>query len=161
MSDPSREDIYKALFALASQGEGLAGLPGFTFQAGRTLAWTSRRVRMWDDLPAKPALCQAEFDESYAPRRTNLPYRRVLGAEWWFFHEDGLNNQTVIPTITDNEIMDAVDRALAIPPSPSSNQRQTLGGLVHDCYIEGIVQKVAGDIEGQALIVVPIRIEIP
>lgn len=160
MSDPTRNAIYNALFGLISLGEGLAGVPGFVMPDGRGLLWTSRRVRMWDNIPSKPALCQAEFDESYV-RRTNIPTRRTLGAEWWFFHEEALNNDAAVPTNLNNDIMDAVDRVLAPPPSPNGIQRQTLGGLAFDCYIEGVVGKVAGDIEGQALISVPIRIVLP
>lgn len=160
MSEPTRNQIYAALFSLISQGEGLPGVPGFILPGGQSLLWTSRRVRMWDNLPAKPALCQAEFTENYAPRRTNLPTKRFLGAEWWFFHAAG-KDESAVPTILDNDIMDAVDAILAPPPSPDGIQRQTLGGLVFDCYIEGVVGKVAGDIEGDALISVPILIALP
>ena len=49
------------------------------------------------------------------------------------------------------------------PPSdPGFNdQRLTLGGLVHHCWISGKVFKEQGDLDGQALLVVPIAILVP
>jgi hypothetical protein len=44
------EGIYQALFGLAS---------GLAWPGGGALAFSSRRVKTFEDLPAQPALCQA------------------------------------------------------------------------------------------------------
>ena len=54
--------------------------------------------------------------------------------------------------------LDALEEALAPPPG---FDRQTLGGLVHYCRIEGRVVKDPGDLDGQGLALVPIKILAP
>lgn len=161
MENPTRNQIFEALFALVSTGEGAPGSPALSWgpDPDQRPLWTSRRVRMWDDLPAKPALCQLEPFESMKKTR-GMPYRWTLDAEWWVFHEEGSKGDSVIPTIITNDIVDALEAALS-PPAFEIDERQTLGGLVYDCYIEGQIVKVAGDIVGQALICVPIKILVP
>ena len=141
------EPIYQALFDL---GAGLSWTTG-------ALAYASRRVATWTDLPAQPALCQAEHDETVA-QATAMEPRTTLGASWLIFHQAGLD-AAAVPAQTTNAILAAV-RALFVDPT-EPDLAQTLGGLVHKCWIEGRIQKFQGDLDGQALIVVPIKILVP
>lgn len=151
----SREAIYSALFALVSQGEGQPGK--ITGAGGETLQYTSRRVKLFGDLPAQPALCQAEHGETYA-QATNLPYKRTFTASWLIYHAVGDPN--AVPSTTTNNLLDALETA--ITPYPNNpGFRQTLGGLVHHCFINGKVFRESGDLDGQALLVVPISILVP
>jgi hypothetical protein len=144
----AREDIFNALFAL---GSGLTwGSPS------TTLAYAARRVKLWDDLPAQPALCQAEQDEDIA-EVTGLPSRTTLSASWLIYHNVG-KVPTATPASETNQILDAVQ---VLFPSGDPDQVQTLGGLVHHCFISGKVFKDSGDLDGQGLIIVPIKILIP
>lgn len=156
---PTREDIFSALFALVSTGEGLAGT--ISWGAGETLAYTSRRVRLWGDLPAQPALCQAEHDETYA-QSTRLPFKRTLSASWLIFHKAGAD-PTTTPVQDTNGILDAVEALFSPQPDDPGfpDERLTLGGLVHHCFINGKLFKDPGDLDGQALIIVPITILVP
>lgn len=138
----TREQVYGALFALAQ-----------TVNWGSTFAYTSRRVRLWDDIPSVPALCQGEHAETVT-QATRLPARRTLTAEWYIYHRAG-KDPNAIPATLNNQILDAVEAALA--PAPGF-ETQTLGGLVHHCWIDGNILKVPGDIDGDALMVVPIHI---
>ncbi len=141
----SREDIFQALFALT---ETLAwGAPP------QGLAYSARRVSLWSDLPAQPALCQAEHDETIT-QTTGLPPRRVFAASWLIYHDAG-KDPTAVPATQTNQILDAVQLLF---PSDDPDHVQTLGGLVHHAYISGKVFKDSGDLDGQALIVVPIQI---
>ncbi len=151
---PTREAVFSALFALASQGEGQGG--AFTFGAGQALAYTSRRVRLWSDLPAQPALCQAEHDETVT-EATGLPSKTTLSASWILYHE-AAKDPTAVPATTSNDLLDAVQ---ALFPAGDPDNVQTLGGLVHHCFINGRIFKDAGDLDGQALIIVPITILLP
>lgn len=155
----TREDIFSALFSLVSTGEGGPGT--VAWGAGQGLAYTSRRVRLWDDLPTQPALCQAEHDETFA-QATRLPFRRTLSASWLIFHQAGAD-PAAVPTQSSNALMDAIEVLFAPAPADPGfpDQRLTLGGLVHHCFINGKVFKEPGDLDGQALIIVPITILAP
>ena len=142
------ETIYQALFALTAN---LAWSP-----VG-ALAFSSRRVKTFEDLPAQPALCQAETDETMT-QVTGQVAVTTLGASWLIYHQAG-KDEDVIPAQTTNAILTAVRGLFVDPTFP--DEAQTLGGLVHKCWIEGRIQKFQGDLDGQTLIVVPIKILVP
>ena len=144
----AREDIFGALFALGSSLSW--GAPP------RSLAYSARRVKLWDDLPAQPALCQAEQDEEVA-EVTALPSRTTYSASWLIYHTVG-KDPAATPASETNLILDAVQ---ALFPSGDPDRVQTLGGLVHHAFIAGKVFKDSGDLDGQALIIVPIKILVP
>lgn len=145
---PSREDVYQALFDLTA--DVTWGSPT------RSFAHRARRVALWGDLPAQPALCQAEHDEDIA-ETTGLPSVTTLSASWLIYHDAGKDPQAT-PASESNRILDAVQ---ALFPTDDPDQVQTLGGLVHHCFISGKVFKDPGDLDGQALVIVPIRILAP
>jgi hypothetical protein len=152
-----RESIYAALFGLVSQGEGLAGTISWTspVAGGPTaLAYTSRRVKLWTDIPTQPALCQAEHDETIMAK-TGQESKGILGASWLIYASTG--DPLAVPAQTTNPILDAI---FALFPS-EPELTQTLGGLVHYARIEGRIQKIQGDLDGQTLLVVPIRMLVP
>jgi hypothetical protein len=142
------EAIYQALFNLAS---------GLSWPGGGALAFAARRVKTFDDLPAQPALCQAETEETVA-QVTGRPAIVTLGASWLIYHQAG-KDDAAIPAQTTNAILTAVKALFVDPTDPSF--AQTLGGAAHKCWIEGRIQKFQGDLDGQTLIVVPIRILVP
>ena len=43
----------------------------------------------------------------------------------------------------------------------NANGYQTLGGLVYAAWVNGVIRKFEGDIDGQTIIAVPISILIP
>jgi hypothetical protein len=143
-----REDIFGALFAL-SEGV-LWGAPP------RGFAHRSRRVSLWSDLPAQPALCQAEHDEDIE-EVTGLPARTTYSASWLIYHDVG-KDPDAVPASESNLILDALQ---GLFPCEDPDRVQTLGGLVHHCFISGKVFKDPGDLDGQALIIVPIIILAP
>lgn len=73
------------------------------------------------------------------------------------------NDPDAVPTVTTNHILDAIETALAPTISDPGflDERNTLGGLVHHCFLNGKVTKVSGDLDGAALITVPITILAP
>lgn len=142
-----REAIFTALFARAA--EIAWGEPPQAF------AYLSRRVRLADDLPALPALCQAEHAETLA-QVSGQPHRRTLAAAWMVHH--ATSDPDAIPAVTNNLILDAIEAVLA---ADDASGCCTLGGIVHHCWIEGEVFKDPGDLDGQALLIVPIRMLVP
>lgn len=149
--------IYDALFNLVSRGEKREGK--ICWGEGETLLYTSRRVRMFNNFPVKPALCQLEPTETVT-KQVGVPGRHTLGAEWWVFYET--SDPDAVPTIKANDIIDALKAIIAPPPYVTTN-RQDLGvpDLVYDCRVEGTILKIAGDIEGEALLCLPITIVLP
>ncbi len=143
----ARDPIFQALFALASAATWGDPATGF--------AYAARRVRLFDDLPATPALCQAEHEEEVA-QVAGQPPRRILSAAWVVHHSAG--DPDAIPASTHNAILDALDAALA-PDGPDGCC--TLGGLVAHAWIEGKVFKDPGDLDGRALMIVPVRMLVP
>jgi hypothetical protein len=141
------EPIYAALFELAT---------GLRWSGG-AIAFASRRVKSFDDLPAQPALCQAETDETMT-QVTSQQATTTLGASWLICHQAG-KDDSAVPAQTTNAILAAVRAVFVDPTDPSF--AQTLGGLVHKCWIEGRIQKFQGDLDGQTLLVVPIKILVP
>lgn len=144
----SRSDAYAALFALASNVVWGSPPKGFV--------GTSRRVRDWSALPEQPYLCQAEHAETVA-QVTRMPAKLTLEASWIIYHTHGKGSDTV-PADETNAILDAV---FALFPSDDPDNLQTLGGRVHKAWIEGRVLKAQGDLDGQTMLVVPIRMLMP
>lgn len=143
----SREAIYSALFSLASSvsWNGANGPTSFVNPM--------RRVRTFSEISEWPTLSQAEHDEMLTAK-TNLPTPRTLGVSWLIYHDIGKDTSTV-PSTESNIILDALD---ILFPMDNSDGGQTLGGLVHRVAIQGRILKENGDLNGQALLIVPLKI---
>lgn len=121
----------------------------------------SRRFLSWDNVgsSAKPALFMLEYEESHIRNRQPTPANRTLMVEVLIFISEGLDPNT-IPIIKLNSLIDAIDPVSGgvLKPDDILQNRQTLGGLVYDCYIEGTILKVPGDVDGQGMATIPIKI---
>lgn len=152
----NREEVFQALFARASTVDW--GVD----PASKKFKTLSRRVKLFSDVPSgqQPACYQAEHNET-SMQKTNLPYKRIWEAQWIIYHAVG--DPKAVPTIENNLILGAVEAALAPLPSDPGflDQRNTLGGLVHHCFIDGTIFKDPGDIDNQGMIVVPIKLLVP
>jgi hypothetical protein len=155
MSGPTREQVFTALFNLIS---GIT----WTNAAGQTnigFAYARRRIMDWDNA-TKPALCQVEHREN-PTQITGTPYKRLWKVELWIYIDDG-KDETLTPTTTVNNILDAIEGALN-----AGGPRQMLasqnGGvpLVHHVWIEGEIMKVSGDLGGEGIVIVPVSILVP
>jgi hypothetical protein len=157
----TREQIFEALFALTDGVQWNIGTEQDPVMQG--FVTRSRRIALFSDVPAtaQPWIGQAEHRESYT-KKTTLPYRNVYSAVWMIYHKAGEAKGSV-PAITNNLIIDALFAAIAPKPGDPGflDRRNTLSGLVHSCFFEGDVLKDPGDIDRQALIVMPIKILVP
>lgn len=142
-----REPAIAALLARLSQAYPWAAPP-------------SRRLKLWSDVPAamRPACFVHEGGaETYADA-AGTP-KRMLGLRLFVYadaHDPGRPGAATL-----NAIMDALDDALATTGADASLGRCTLGGTAWRCGIEGKVLKDPGDLDGDALLVVPITIVLP
>lgn len=156
-----RELIFSTLFAIT---EGVRWNIG-TQQAPiyQQFNTRTRRIQLFSDVPDKeqPWLGQSEHSENIT-QISRMPYKAVLGAQWVVYHVTGKQPKAV-PTCRNNLILDALQNALApkVTDPGYPDERNTLGGLVYHCYIEGEIFKDPGDIDNQGMLIVPIKILVP
>lgn len=121
---------------------------------------TGRRLKPWNDVQAQPALFTRDGDEDLNYEAIILQQQTIL-VDVWIYSNAG-QDPDAVPVIALNNILDAVQAALApdAMDTPTTG-RFTLGNLVHWCRISGRVMKSPGDLDGQAIAVVPIEIIVP
>lgn len=154
----NREAIFTTLWALneactfnMNSGDGAPVMSGWKLR--------ERKLKLFSDVSSaqKPYIAQVEHNEE-AVKVRNLPYRWTLGAQWFIYQDNAK-----IPAIINNRILDAIQACLAPKPIDPGffDNRNTLSGLVYDCYIEGEIFKDPGDIDNQGMMVVPIKLLVP
>jgi hypothetical protein len=150
----TREQIFTALFTL---GQGVSWVDPVS---GNVVTWatTARRIKTPDQIGVddQPALLQAEANESFS-QITKMPSKRTLSAAWVIYLRAYDAPAPTGPLL--NAVMDAVEGAFA--PDDLSGEACTLGGLVTHCWIDGTVFKDPGDLDQQAMLVVPIKLLVP
>lgn len=157
MTRPTREQVFTALFGLLDDVVWNAG----TDMAPdlRQFVTKTREIKLFHEVarPAQPWVGQAEHSDT-SSQVSNKPYKRIWQATWMVYHQGPSPR-----TIWNNLIIDAIEAALA--PSTRDegflDERNTLTGLVWHCFIDGEIFKDPGDLDGQALITVPIKILVP
>jgi hypothetical protein len=148
----TRGPIYVALTAL---------LDAVTFAPlsdGKT-TWeipVGRRLKLWTDVPQQPACFLTTHRETDNYQSENTPGKTTLSADIYVYTKT--NDSSAVPAIDLNNILDGIDARLA--PSPVTG-KQTLGGLVSHCRRDGEVMLDPGDLDGQALAIIPIKIFVP
>ncbi len=138
----SRESVSAALFLLLQNG----------FQ----WATSSRKAVIWSTLTAaqQPAMFLIHTAE-------NINQAQALGLPKFTLHYMCLiyavvdqSTEAPAPDTQINSLLDAVDSAL----HPIPGERQSLGGIVLDAYINGDVMIDTGILDQQIAIVIPIRV---
>ncbi|MHB8885812.1 MAG: hypothetical protein ACYC5H_12195 [Methylovirgula sp.] len=127
-------------------------------------AWTtgpSRKLKLWTDVPAasRPACFLFEGGlESYAWSEGAIP-KRVIEAKI-FAYLNARDHAVLGATLLD-DVMDALDAAFAPRGADVALGRNTLSEQVYSCRIDGKVLKDPGDLDGDALLVVPVKLVLP
>ena len=140
----SRERAFRALFDRVSAA----------------YAWgvASRRIKLWSEVPAaqRPALFQLESGpETYQWTSLATP-RRSYDVKLFLYFD--ARDPSTPGACAINEALDALDAALAPRRLDDAQGRQTLGGAVHDCRIVGVPVRDTGDLDGDGLAVVSVRL---
>ena len=145
MMNNTRNQIINALFAL------LQNASGFNY--------SSRKIKLWSDTPPeqRPALFLMEHGEQYERVATGQPPKITLECTV-FIYTNAIQQEVPPPAASLDDILDAIDKALA--PDLISNA-QTLNGLCSHCWIEGRIVKTPGDLDGDGIAIIPIRILVP
>ena len=150
----SREAIMEALVARLAQAQFATPINGCD-----SWALLSRRLKLWSDVASadQPALFVTEHGENLNYAAEALPAKRTLNIDLFVYVTAG-KDPDAIPARDLNIALDALAGCLA--PDPAIG-RQTLGGLVTHCRIEGRIVKDPGDLDGQGLVLVPVKILAP
>lgn len=139
----SREDVMTALLE--------------TLAAGGSFPTVGRRLLHWSKVAEQPALFLRHVGDEYPQRRTGMPPRVVMKCEAWIYSK-GSADPGVVPEIALNALLDEIEAALQPAPAFAA---QTLGGTVTHAWIEGEVLMHPGDLDGQAMALVPVRVLVP
>lgn len=144
----NRETVYAALFSK---------LQGIATSAG--IKTVSRHVKHYADVPAaqRPAAYQFQKGETWK-RVRNFPPVITLKAEWLLYLNANPTNNLDIASKAINNILDAVEEALAPPISPDNNQTLGLPNIVQHAWIEDGVEIYEGVLLDTSIVIVPIHI---
>lgn len=148
MASSPREDAMNALLNVIANA--------YPWKVG-----PARRLRLWGDVPAvsRPACFLFEGSpETYSWSETAVP-KRTIEAKL-FIYLNAKDPSTIGASLV-NAVLDALDAAFALAGSDVVSGRHTLGGAVYNCHIEGKVLKDPGDLDGDALLIVPIKVVLP
>ena len=141
MIRPSRETVYAALFAKLQSVAGLTTV--------------SRRLQNVQDVQPEnfPAAFQLQ-GEQQNKYTGNTPTIYTWKCDWLLYAYSA--DPTVAPSTALNVLIDAAVAVLA----PVFG-KQTLGGLVEYCAIDGSIQVFEGVLDNRAVAVIPIAILLP
>lgn len=157
MPTPLRTQIKQAILTLVTGTVFPAAVNGQT-----TWISTSRRLKLFNavDPSAQPALFLCQHSEGYQSRGASLPPRRWLEVGLWCYAS------TAGDGVVGDDLLDSMEEgleAVLAPDDPIRNEL-TLGGLVYWAKIDRqnpLFIRDPGDIDGQALLVLPIRVLLP
>ncbi|WP_182180525.1 hypothetical protein [Methylobacterium radiotolerans] len=146
---------------LGPRNAAVVALQTIVAGAYRWKSGPTRRLKLFADVPAaqRPAVFLHEGgDESYAWSSGAVPRRTI---EVRIFVYIDARDPRVIGAAQLNDIMDALDQALAPAGADLALGRTTLAGTPYMVRITGRPVKVPGDLDGDGLLVVPVAIELP
>lgn len=142
----NRETIYSTLFSIVQSIAGSVGV-----------VTISRRLMHWSDVPSasQPAIFQVQRFEDPIQKR-GIPTEWKLYADFYVYVNTG-QDPNASPAILLNPILDGLE---ALFPTSSENI-QTLGGLVSHCWIHSKIETSEGSLGAQEVAIVPIEILAP
>lgn len=123
----------------------------------------SRRLEKQENITPdmSPALFVVTHQDAYTRPVIAAPPKRDLTAMAIIYNNvgTGVAGMNAIPEAPINDAIDAMD-ALLKGDNPLV-KKNTLGGLVEACFIEGTILRGSGDVDGLASAFIPIRIILP
>lgn len=148
------------LFTLAQRMQEVRWTRQGVDEPERKFVTMSRRVVLFGECPAQPACYQAEHGDQVA-QVTGMPYKTIIEAKW-IVYQNVAQDPKALGAVENNLIIQGCYDVLAPKPTdPGWPKRNTLDGLVHHCYIGGQLFKDPGDLDGQGMMVIPIKLLVP
>ncbi len=121
----------------------------------------SRRLKLWSDVPAseQPAAFLVEHEEHDDWRNLGALRRRLAPRVWCYAKTD---DPSVVGGTYINTMLEAFDATFGMSAQDNFSTGQvSLSGATYFVRVEGRVFKDPGDIDGQALLIVPLVVEMP
>lgn len=119
---------------------------------------TGRRVPFINQAKVFPGLFVRSTDDMYPARPARgMPARVTMDAEIWIYADAG-TDESGVPGERLDPLVEAIEATLKPPPGLEA---VTLGGLVHHCWIEGMVERDPGDLTGKAIAIIDVRMLVP
>lgn len=121
----------------------------------------SRKLKLWTDVPpaSRPACFLFEGgQETYSWSESAIPKRAIEAKLFIYLNA---KDQSVLGASLVNGVMDALDAAFAPSGADLSLGRNTLSGTVYNCRIDARPLKDPGDLDGDALLIVPVKMFLP
>lgn len=120
-----------------------------------------RRMMLWSDVPRenRPAAFLYEGGSETSTWSNGAVSKRTIEVKLFVYTDD--SNTSVAGASVLNTILDAVDAAFALSGADQMVGRNTLGGTAYWCRIEGNTLKEPGDLDGDGVLLVPIKITLP
>ena len=147
-----------ALDTGGTRNEILNGVLMF-FKDAAPFKTVTRQMKLFSDVPnvQRPwlGILKTGEERSY---EGNMPLL-IIDVELFIYTQAIIvNNGGTPPSQQLEDILDTVDKQMK--PDPFTN-RQTMGGLVYHCRIEGKTVTVPGDLDGDGIMIIPLKILIP
>jgi len=157
MADALRTQIKNALVTLLRTVTFPTSVNGYN-----TWASISRRLMMFNqiDPSVQPALFVVQHRETYENTGAGTPPRRAMDLGLWCFAPSG---EGVVGDDYLDSMFQGIEAVLQVPDDVMRNEL-TLGGLCFYCRIDrrdNLLIRDPGDIDGQALLIVPVRVLLP
>lgn len=153
----NRETIKAAIFARVITATFGSAINGRT-----TWGLTSRRLKLFNDVDpsVQPALFMVQHRETYETYGSGHMVKRFLDIGLWCYAPTGHTD------VIGDQYLDLMESALeaTLAPDDPIQVELTLGGLVAWVRItkeDNTFIRDPGDIDGQALLILPIRVLIP
>jgi hypothetical protein len=141
----------------ATREQAVTALVSLVADAYPWVTGPSRRLKLWSDVPlsSRPACFVFEGGkDSYSWQGSQL--RRVI--ELHLFIYLNAKDPNTIGSSLINNVMDALDKVLKPAAGSTINM---LGGGIAWCRIDGTPFKDPGDLDGDGMLVVPVKITLP
>jgi hypothetical protein len=127
-------------------------------------SWTTgpqRRLKLWTDvsMASRPACFVFEGGYETYSWDVGAIAKRVIELKLFIYLN--AKDPNVIGASLLNDVTDALDEIFTLQGSDQLLGRNTLGGLVYSCRIDGRIMKDPGDLDGDALLIVPIKLILP
>ena len=107
----------------------------------------------------RPALYQLESGAETYQWPTPAAPKRTLEAKLFLYFD--ARDPATPGASAINAALDALDAALTPTGADLALGRQTLSGAAHDCKISGVPVRDPGDLDGDAIAVVAVRLVLP
>ena len=123
----------------------------------------SRRFQLWSkiDPSLRPAAFLIESGEKYNPQSETLRRRELTFKLYIYISSQPTDDTTSTGGMQFNDILDAIDSAIAPSGADLLRGRNTLGNIVSHCFINGQILLDPGDLDGDGVAIVPISVLVP